>query len=197
MDAIFTALLMLYGLGPASFAAAAAGRRGALAALFAGFGGAAIWISPRVLPDPGWIGSIAALAAAVELFRRRFRWLAPLCGGALAASGSALLQIQGLPPYAALPAAAALPAISAYLAVRRKEFAPAELREEAMLVTIALGLAVAIIPEMSAGWRSALALNREQGDSSNVIIADWVLVTTAVSLVLGGFHALLRRRWMY
>jgi hypothetical protein len=63
-----------------------------------------------------------------------------------------------------------------------------------MAAMVALGLAVAVIPEVSAGWQSALALNREGKDSSNQIIANWVLVLSAASVVLGGLYGVFRRR---
>ncbi len=194
MNLLFTALLMLCGLGAAIFATTAAGRCGALALLSIGFGASAVWIRPQALPDAAWTSSIVAGAAAVEVFRRDFRWLAPLCGGALAGLWSALLQIQGLPPSGALTLAAAVPAVSAYLAVRRKTFAPEALRQEAMLAMLALSLAVAIIPEVMSGWRSALVLNRDPGNHPDPIIANWVLAGSAVSAVLGGIYSLLRRR---
>lgn len=194
VNLLFTALLMLCGLGAAIFAITAAGKRDGIAALAIGFAAAAIWIRPAALPDPAWTGSIAAAVALLEIFRRDVRLLAPFCGGALAGLWAALLQIQGLPPGAAMPVAGIVPAVSVILATRRGNFAPEALREEAMLAMVALGLAVAIIPEVTSGWHSALALNREQGNSSNQIIANWVLVLGAVSVVLGGLYSLLRRR---
>ena len=194
MNLLFTALLMLCGLGAAIFATTTAGKRSSLIAMSIGFAAAVVLIRPQALPNPGWTGSIVAGIAALEVFRRDVRWLSPLCAGALAGLWSVLLQIQGLPLPAAVLVAAVVPAVSAYLAARRKGFAPQALREEAMLAMVALGLAVAIIPEITSGWQSALVLNREQGNSSNQIIANWVLVLSAVSVVLGGLYSLLRRR---
>ena len=122
------------------------------------------------------------------------RWIGPLCGGALAGLLGALLQIQGLPfPIGVLPAVA-IPSVSSYLAKHRPGFAPEALREEAMLTMAALGLVVAVVPGISSGWQSALALNRNEGSGSNQIIANWVLVLSAASAALGGLYSLLRRR---
>jgi hypothetical protein len=164
--------------------------------LAVGFAAGSIFIRPEALPDPAWAGCIVAATAMLQLFRPDVRWSGLLCGGALAGFWSALLQIQGLPLGAAMILAAAVTATSAYLAQRSTEFAPEALREEAMVAVIALGLAVAIIPEVTAGWQSALALNREGGNSSNQnqIIANWVLVLSAASVVLGGLYGVFRRR---
>jgi hypothetical protein len=196
LNLLFTALLMLCGLGAAIFATTGAGKRETLGFLALGFVAAAIFIRPEALPDTAWAGCIAAGVAALQIFRPDVRWLALLCGGALAGFWSALLQIQGLPLGSAMVLAGIVPAVSGFLVQRRHEFAPESLREEAMLAMVALGLAVAILPEVSAGWQSALALNREAAGSSsqNQIIANWVLVLSAASVVLGGLYALLRRR---
>ena len=185
---------MLSALGAAIFATTTAGRRNSIHAIWLGFGASAVLIRPEALPDPAWTGCTVAAIAALQIFRPDVRLLAPLCSGALAGFWSVLLQIQGLPLPAAVILAAALPAVSAFLAIRRPLFAPESLRQEAMLAMVALGLAVAVIPEVSAGWHSALALNRAETDSSNQIIANWVLVLSAASVVLGGFYSLLRRR---
>jgi hypothetical protein len=194
MNLLFTALLMLCGLGAAIFATTAAGKRWSIVALAVGFTLATIFIRPEALPDPGWTGSIVAGVALLEVFRRDVRWLPLLCAGALGGLWSALLQIQGLPLAAAVPLAAVVPGAAAYLASSRKTFAPEALRDEAMLAMVALGLAVAIIPEVTSGWQSALALNRDQGSRPNQIIANWALVLSAGSVVLGGLYSLLRRR---
>ena len=196
MNLLFTALLMLCGLGTAIFATTAARKRGALAALGLGFATGAVLIRPDVLPNASWTGGIVAGVAALQIFRPDVRFLAPLCGGALAAMWSALLQIQGLPPVAALILAGIVPALSAYLSGRREAFAPESLREEAMLALVVTGLVVAMIPEVSAGWRSALALNREEESAlaASQFLSGWVLVLSAASVVLGGLYSLLRRR---
>ena len=194
MNLLFTALLMLCGLGAAIFATTGATTRETLRFLAVGFGAGSIFIRPDALPDPAWAGCIVAGTAALQVFRPDVRWPGLLCGGALAGFWTALLQIQGLPLGAAMLLAAAVTAVAAYLAQTRPEFAPEALREEAMVALVALGLAVAVIPEVSAGWQSALALNREGKDSSNQIIGNWVLVLSAASVVLGGLYGLLRRR---
>src|SRR5688572_28071606 len=115
---------MLCGLGAAIFATTTAGKRISIHAIWLGFGGAAFLIRPDGVPDPGWTGCIVAGVAAMQIFRPDVRFLAPLCGGALAGFWSVLLRIQGLPLPVAILLAAVIPAVSAYLAIRRPAFAP-------------------------------------------------------------------------
>jgi hypothetical protein len=194
LNLLFTALLMLCGLGAAIFATSISGRRNSFHAIWLGFGSAAVLIRPEALPNAGWTGCIVAGVAALRIFRPDVRLLTPLCAGALAGLWSVLLQIQGLPWPAAIAAAASVPALSAFLSIRSPAFAPEALREEAMLAMLFMGFAVAVIPEVSAGWQSALALNREDSASTNRILANWVLVLSGASIVLGGLYSLLRRR---
>lgn len=195
MNLLFTALLMIGALGAAVFAATANVKREALGTLALGFVLATIFIRPEVLPDPRWTGCIVAGVAVLHIFRPHLRWPALLCGGALAGFWSALLQIQGLGRGPSLAIAAAIPAVAAGLALWRRDFAPESLREEAMLVMVVLGLMVAMIPEISEGWRSALALNRaDENAQANQVMSGWVLVLSAASVVLGGLYSLLRRR---
>jgi len=197
MNLLFTALLMLCALGAATFATTTAGKYKSLISVVLGFAAATIFFRAQFLPDAAWIGMTVAVVAALQIFRKDVRWLSPLCAGALGGLWSVLLQIQGLPMVVSIPIAAVVPAAAGYLAARRKAFAPEALREEAMLLMLVLGLAVAIIPEVTSGWQAALALNRDEGKTSDQINANWVLVLSSVSVVLGGLYSLLRRRWTY
>ena len=196
MTLVFTALLMLCGLGGASFSTMARGKSEIAAAVAVSIIVATAKIPIEAVPDARWIGCVSASIATVLVFRPSVRWIGPLFGGALAGLLGALLEAQGLPVLTGSLLAVAVSAVPAYFAVRRPGFAPEALQQEAMLGTAAIGLAVALIPEIRSGWQSALALNREEGsgNSSNQIIANWVLVLSAASVVLGGLYSLLRRR---
>ena len=80
MSLLFTALLMLCGLGAAIFATTANDRTGGALALALGFIAAAVFIPSQALPAPAWAGAIAAGVGALEIFWRPARWLTPLCG---------------------------------------------------------------------------------------------------------------------
>lgn len=160
----------------------------------AGFAASAAFTFTSTLPDAAWTGVVVAVVAALRIFRPRVAFLAPACGGVLAGITGALLQTQGLPAALALTLSGAVLAMSALLTAKLPAFAPEALREEALLVAVGLGLAVATLPEMSAGWHSALVLNREEQHSANQVIANWVFVLSAASVALGGLYSLLRRR---
>jgi hypothetical protein len=197
MSPLLTAVLMLCGLGAVTLTTTAGRRLEAFGAVGLSIVIAAVGISVEYLPDARWIGCAVAAIATVLVFRPNAQWIGPLCGGVLAGLLAVLLEAQGVAFWVAMPGAVLLPAASAYCCSRRPDFAPGDLRQEAMLATAALGLIVAMIPEVTAGWQSALALNREaetESGSSQIIIANWVLVLSAASVALGGLYTLLRHR---
>lgn len=196
VNLLFHALWMLCGLGTVIFATAASRRWYGLGALALGFAVAVLSFPSERLPDPVWTGVLVALAAVLQLVRPGQIALTAVCGGALAGVWSSLLRIQGLPLPPALMLAAALPAISVWLAARRPAFAPAAVREEALLAVFGLGLAVAMAPGVLAGWRSALALNVSIDENSHVnqIVPAWTLLLGGASVALGGLYSLWTRR---
>jgi hypothetical protein len=193
LNLLFTALQMLCALGTTILATTVATRWDACAML-AGFAASALFSVTEQLPDAAWTGAVVALVAAVRIFRPGIRLLAPMCGGALAGVWAAIIQTQGIAPPVGLAVTGTVLVASALCTAKLPGFAPESLREEALLVTVALGIVVAVLPEMSAGWQSALVLNREEQTSSNHVIANWVLVLSAASVALGGLYSLLRRR---
>jgi hypothetical protein len=184
---------MLCGLGAATFATAAIGRWYA-AALALGFAATAAWTGPGRLPDPAWTGGAVALIAIAQLVRPRVQFLTVACGGSLAGVMASLLRTEGLTTVPAIIGAVMLPAIAACLAARRRDFLPAALQEEALLLVFALGLVVAVIPAISAGWSTALVLNREASSSMNQVISAWVLLLSGASAMLGGLYSVWRHR---
>jgi hypothetical protein len=213
VDLLFHALSMLCGLGAATFATVAAACRlearrqkaearrfssvfRLLASLFvlggalaAGLGAAVVSIGPERLPDPVWTAGLVALVAILQLIRPGLYILTAACGGALAGLWSMLLRSQALPPAPALILATALPLVAVCLAARRPNFAPVALREEALLLMAALGVAVAIAPDIAAGWRSAVALNLADEGPVNQIVPTWVVILSGASLALGGLYS--------
>ena len=185
---------MLSGLGTAVFASVPAPTWRGRAAFALGFAIAVVTIHPGRLPDATWISGLVASVAIVQLLRPDRTALTLAGSGALAGVWSVLLQMQGLPMVAALTVAAALPAMSSLLAARRPKFAPPVLREEGLLVVFALSLAVAMFPTITAGWRSAIALNLAADRTANQIVPAWVLGLTGASGALGGLYSLWGRR---
>ena len=193
MNLLVHALGMLCALGAATLAAAARSSRYAVPALALGFAVSVVAIAPERMPNPVWIGGWVALVAILELARPGFEVLTAASAGALAGLWFSLLQIQGLSMTFALVLAAAVPATSAFMASRSPRFMPASLGDEALLVVIALALIVAVTPDVSAGWRSALVLNLENESARSEELSRWVLVLTGSSVALGGLYSLVWR----
>lgn len=146
--------------------------------------------------DPTASGAIAAAVAAVALLRRPPPYVVSLAGGAAAALWGRYLEVLGLPAWFAVPMAVAVTAVAVWLSVVRPVFAPVRLREEGLLLVLALGLAVAFLPELVVGWQSASVLNA--GSLQDPLTAGqpavWALVAAAAAAVAGGFVAARRRR---
>ena len=183
------ALGLLAALGAATFATSATGRWSRWA-LPVGFVVAARWLQP----DPVWTGGCVALAAAARLANPRLGPLTAVTAGILAGLWSSVLRSQGLPLVPALGLAAAVPAVSAWMTARRAGFAPRALKEEGAAWMCVLGLLVAVGPDVAAGWRSAIVLNLEPGSGTSAVFEVWVVVLSALSVIVGGVFTLWRRR---
>ena len=146
--------------------------------------------------DPTAAGAIAAAVAAAALFRRPPPYVVSLAGGAAAALWGRYLEDLGLPAWFAIPVAVAVTAVAIWLSVVRPVFAPVRLREEGLLLVLALGLAVAFLPELVVGWQSASALN--VGSLQDPLAAGqpaaWALGAAAAAAGAGGLAAAWRRR---
>ena len=141
-------------------------------------------------------GATAVAVALAALLGRPPLQVVSFASGAAAALWSRYLEVLGLPVWIAVPAAAAMPAVAVWLSAVRPVFAPPRLREEGLLLVVALGLAVAFVPELVVGWQSAAALNTGSlRDPSTVAPpAAWALVAAAAAAVAGGLVAARRRR---
>ncbi len=194
----FHALWILCGLAAVVLTAEPAARWPGRVALAAGFASGLALAFPDRPPEPVWVGGLVAVAAALVLFRPAAGPLAAVVGGTVAAVWGVLLHLQGTPLALAMPVAAAVPMASEILAARHRAFAPEALRDEALLVLIALGLLVAMAPGAVAGWQSAEALNADAASNSmnaaRQAIPAWTLVTTLAATCLGGAYAMWMRR---
>ena len=196
LTVLFHALALLCALGSVAFATVATGRWYVVSGLPVGFVVAIVWIGPEQQPDPAWLGGTVALVtgAALAWSGLLMRALTGIAGGALAGVWGGLLQKQGLPAAPALVLAASLPSAAVFLTARRPTFATNSLKEEALLAMCGLGLVVAVGPTVSAGWGSAGALNLDPGGGVRQVVETWVMLMSGVSIVLGGWHSLRRRR---
>jgi hypothetical protein len=188
---IFLALWMLCALGAATFAAAAAPRRRWQIALAIGFILAAAFSGP---PDPELTGLLAAVGGIAYLFRPRLAWLAMLLGGAVAGMLIPALGLLGAPSFLTVPVIALGMTGTVWLAKTRPVFSPETLREEALLIVCALGLAVAVLPSVLDGWQAAANLNVRVENVAREAIPTWTLSVVATSTLLGAAYALWSRR---
>ena len=183
---------LLCALAAALFATAARDRRGVLA-LAVGFALGAFWLEP----EARWIGVIVAGAAGLSLARPHG---APVSLSASLAAGLAggvwtrVLAGYGLPSWTAWLLAVAVLVVASSSSRRDPRFAPPAVRDDALAAVVALGLAVAAVPAMAAGWSAAAAMNLEADGPAGPGVHPWVVVGFAAMVSLGGLHSLRRRR---
>lgn len=163
-------------------------------AFLLGFVLAVAAMSTNAIPDPAWVGLLVAIVAVGHLFRPRIAPLTLLIAGALAGLWSALLQVQGLPASLAFLVAAVLPGAATLFSIRRPVFAPATLKDEALLIIVVLAAATALGPGVADGWRSASALNLESPDAVVHAVPGWTIAVVAGTTALGGLYSLWVRR---
>lgn len=194
MTLSFHALWMVSALGSAVFATTVATSPRGLRVLAAAFGLSAAWSLVFGPLNAEVIGVLAALAAAAQLVRPSWTVAPAVTGGVLAASWAALLAVEGVPVWGAVLAAAALLALTVSCARTRPDFAPSELRDEALTLMAALGLSAAALPGVSDGWRSALALSLEGPTGATEPIPMWTLAVGGSSIALGALYSIWSRR---
>ena len=194
MTVTFHALWLICALAPPALAAVPTGNRWMVfLAVASGFAAGAWWFGPSTLPDAVWVGILAALVAAIRLVRSDAMLAACCTAGALSAVWMSLLRLEGVLWPVAAAASLAPPLLSAFLTTRRPHFAPRILRDEALLITVTLGLAVAVLPGILDGWRSATILNIQDKATAARVVPGWTLALTAGSVSAGGLFGLWRR----
>lgn len=193
MTVTYHVMWMSCALGAIAFAAVAAQSARGLTALLAGFALAAAGVSARGMPDAPIVGAVTAAAVVVTLFRPRYRLVGVAIGGMLGGLWPQLLSMQGLPSVIAWPVVVMTLATTAWLARWRPVFAPAVLLDDALLLVLALGAVLAVLPGVLEGWQSALTLNISpaSGDAS---LPAWLVVAVGLSLLLGAAHSVWSRR---
>ena len=67
------------------------------------------------------------------------------------------------------------------------------MRDEALLLALALGLAAAMFPGLSEGWRSAAALNGGDPGAAASAVPVWIPAFVGGLLGLGGVYTWWRR----
>ena len=163
-------------------------------ALPLGFLSTTLWIAIQGAPEPASIGAATAVVAWLVLLRPGWRLLAAAAAGSLSALWIDFLSDRGLDLAPATLLVAAVVGFSAWATARRPDFAPAGIREEALLAVCGLGLIVAVGPRLVAGWTSAAALNATPGAIQAPGPEGWVILVIVGAMALGGALALRRSR---
>jgi len=190
MTIVPQALGILCGLACVVFATVASDRRPSLVAMTLSFAVTALWIGLQPA-DPAWASLLVVGVGALGLARPQQRIAMAVGAGTLGAMWAWLMSAQGTPSVLAFLIAASVLAI-AVVAGRRPGFAAPSVREEALLLVCCFGLALALGPELVAGWQSAAALNASSVPSR--AMEGWVLLVGASSIAAGGLTALVRAR---
>lgn len=147
-----------------------------------------------VAPHLFWLSCAFGSAALAAVPSRTFApaILAAVCAFAAGIAWTESLQLHGALSVVAHVAAASPALVSAYFTARRPSFASPAMRDEALLLALALGLAAGVFPGLSDGWRSAAALNA--GESGAPVAAPaWMLALVGGLMGAGGLYTWWRR----
>jgi len=163
-------------------------------ALGLGFAAAVAWNHPERPPEPAVIASFAALIAAFQLFRPKYSLVTAASGGALSGLSASLLEVYGVAAPLAVVIAAMPPAAAAVLGFRVRDFAPEDVREQALLGLLLFSIIWAFAPGVAAGWQSAFNLNMAARNATAYAMPGWTLSLGVLSIALGGAWAVWKRR---
>lgn len=190
--------LLVYGilcaLGAVAFASLGSHARSRLVLLGIGFVAATGLLGGDRLPGGAAVGTAIAVGALAAVIRPRWSAGFVVLGGAFGGLWSVVLEAQGLPLAPALALGLLCPLVTAVCASRRPEFAPPDLREEALVLVALLGLCTAAAKPIVTGWRSAAALKAVPLADANGAGAGPVLLFAAALLLTGGIFSLWKRR---
>jgi hypothetical protein len=192
------ALWFVCGFGTAILIAVTPLSRAAAALSVAAFAAGVWWAQQPFAPSPAAVALAAALVAIWQVTRAPQRPYAASMAGLLGGIWTAVLAGQGVSLLAAIAVAALLPALSAFLRGRSAAFAPPALVEEALIVLGVVGIAAAAFPGIADGWRAAVNLSVQGGQSSTAVpetaLPVWTLAVASAALISGGLFSLWSRR---
>ena len=164
------------------------------AALLVGFLPPTAFVLSGLSVEPAVHGICVAFWAGTLLAKPHLHVTGAVGAGVLAALGAAQATSAGAPAAAAIGAFALIPAASATFSARRRTFAPAPLREEALLIVLGMGVIAAATPILSNGWRTARALQTRTGALEVQTPPYWVMGIAALALGAGVSVSLGRQR---
>ena len=104
------------------------------------------------------------------------------------------LVTLGYPGSIVTVAVSLVAAITFYCAIHKKDFGSSQLRDEALLIVIALSLVVSIVPTAISGWQVASNLQSLDAGQPETYANVGVLILSLAFLVLGGIFAIWKGR---
>lgn len=137
------------------------------------------------------VGPLIAVAAASALWSSRAAIPMMVVGGAAGALWGSALHRAGVPLTMAAIIGAAPALIGAYFAATRSGFAPPVVRDEALLIVLALALGATVAPGIVDGWRSAQLLNADAVAGAS--LPRWIVALMAGLVGSGGLYTLWKR----
>ena len=192
---ILHALALLSGLSSPVFAATPRPSLWLrLLLIAAGFAAAAWFLSGRTPDAARTAASLAAVGAARLAWPTRLEPVMPLASGAAAAVLWRVLGAQALPQSLAIVVATLPGLASAWFTTARPQFAPPRLRDEALLLVLAFGVVVAVVPAFAEGWHAALSLNAQSMSTQPAPVPLWTATTAASVVALGAGYSAWRYR---
>ena len=151
-----------------------------------------VWLTPA----PGSTGAVVGVTAVLMLVaphRASVLLAAALASGLTGGLWAQMLAGYGLPVWLGWLLAGGVMAVCAVASQRDPLFARPVIREDALVALTALGATVAAAPGVTAGWRTAGAMNLAGKDMVGSGANLGMLLGLAAVLSLGGVHTLWRR----
>ena len=192
LNLLFHLLCVLCALAAAVFATGLRGYHGAIA-LVVGFLVGTAFLSPA----PGWTGIFVGAVSVMMLAKPGLAtyWLAaPLASGLAGGLWAQLLAGYGLPVWLSFLAAVGLIAVSAFGSRHALRFPRPLIHEDVLVALTVLAVTIAIDPGLTAGWRTAQAMNLGASDVVRPALPPGIVVGLLAVGTLGGLHTLWRRR---
>lgn len=194
LTATFVVMWMVCCLGAVTFASVAASSRRRTVVFVLSLAATAVaswWWGPLDAPV---VGLLAAMAAALYLFRATYVPVALAGGGALAGMWPWIVQFDLVMTASAGAVALIAVAASWWLSRSRPAFAPSILQEDALLILMAGGIALGVLPGILDGWQSAVTLNASAAPAAEATVPSWIAAAIVGSLALGVVHSVWSRR---
>jgi hypothetical protein len=185
---------ILAALAVVTFASQVRGGAPLYLALLAAFAGTAFASARFAQLDTTTLGFGVVAAATAALMRPHWRLLPPVAAGVFAAAWISVLEAQGLPWLPAAVAAAGVLSVATGLALWRREFAPPDLVDEALVLVTSFALLLAVGPDIVAGWRSGSALAAEPLTVAEPNASPWLAALVIGAMLLGGLYTAWKRR---